>query len=110
MTQLIVVLVISLVVNVALIWYVISLLRKFFFLSMNLSDIFLTFRAYEIFTKSLYNMEMFYGEPIIQELLDKTREARAEIENFRSIFEYTLDYEMEMELDDAEAEIEEIAT
>jgi hypothetical protein len=55
-------------------------------------------------------MEMFYGEPIIQELLDKTREARAEIENFRSIFEYTLDYEMEMELDDAEAEIEEIAT
>ena len=110
MTQLIVVLVISLVVNVALIWYVISLLRKFFFLSMNLSDIFLTFRAYEIFTKSLYNMEMFYGEPIIQELLDKTREAREEIENFRSIFEYTLDYEMEMELDDAEAEIEEIAT
>jgi len=109
-TQLIVVLVISLVVNVALIWYVISLLRKFFFLSMNLSDIFLTFRAYEIFTKSLYNMEMFYGEPIIQELLDKTREAREEIENFRSIFEYTLDYEMEMELDDAEAEIEEIAT
>lgn len=110
MTELIVILVISLLFNGALIWYVISLLRKFFFLSMNLSDIFLTFKAYEIFTKSLYNMEMFYGEPIIQELLEKTRDAREEIENFRSIFEYTLDYETEMELNDAEAEIEEIPT
>jgi hypothetical protein len=55
-------------------------------------------------------MEMFYGEPIIQELLEKTRDAREEIENFRSIFEYTLDHETEMELNDAEAEIEEIPT
>ena len=68
---------------------------------------FLTFRSFEVFAKSLYNMEMFYGEPIIQELVERSTDVREDVEVFREIFEYTLDYEIEMELDDAETEIEE---
>jgi hypothetical protein len=52
-------------------------------------------------------MEMFYGEPIIQELIEKSKDVLEEIDVFKDVYEYTLDYELEEELDDTEAEIDE---
>jgi hypothetical protein len=51
-------------------------------------------------------MDNYHGEPYIQELVIKTREVIDEVENFRQIFEHTLDEELEEELDAAEKEIE----
>lgn len=98
---------ISLIVNLLLIWYAIKLLGKLLFISHSLSDLYLTFRSFTIFTKSLYGMEMFYGEPVIQELIEKSKEVLDEVEGFKEIYEYTLDDEMEEELNAVEKEIEE---
>jgi hypothetical protein len=49
-------------------------------------------------------MEIFYGEPMIQELMTRTKEVLDEVEGFREIFEYTLDEELEEELDAATEE------
>ena len=97
----------SVLLNGLMVWYIIKLLRKLLFISVNLSDLYLTFKSFDVFTKSLYSMEMFYGEPIIQELMAHTKEVLEEVEGFREIFEYTLDEELEEELDAAEEEIEE---
>jgi len=96
----------SIILNVLLMWYVVRILRKFLFISANLSDLFLTTKSYEVFVASLYSMNSYHGEPIIQELIAKTREVLTEIEEFRDIFEYTLDQELEEELNATE-EIEE---
>ena len=66
-----------------------------------MSDLYLTFRSFEAFTQSLYNMDMFYGEPVIEELITKTKLVREEINLFRDTFEYTLDEELEEEFDEA---------
>jgi len=95
---------ISLIVNIFLIWYVIKLLRKFFFISAGMSDLFLIIKAFQVFTKSLYSMNSFNGEPIIEELVHKIKDVNEEMETFREIFEYTLDFELEEELDGAEEE------
>ena len=102
-----IILILSILLNCFGVWYIVKLIRKLMFVSENLSDLFLTFKSFSVFTKSLYTMEIFYGEPMIQELMTRTKEVLDEVGGFREIFEYTLDEELEEELDAAEEEIEE---
>ena len=94
----------SVLLNGLVVWYAINLLRKLMFISENLSDLYLTFKSFTVFTKSLYSMEMFYGEPMIQELVYRIKETNVEMEEFREIFEFTLDEELEEELNATEEE------
>ena len=89
------------VLNVFLIWYLIRLLQKLMFISNNISDLFLTTKAFHVFVKNLYSMDSFHGEPIIQELVLRIKEVTLEMESFRDIFDYTIDAEMEQELEEA---------
>ena len=94
-------LIILLAVNLLLGWYISRLLQKLMFISENLSDLFLTTKAFQVFVKQMYSMDSFHGEPIIQELISRVREVNEEISNFREIFEYTIDDELEQELEEA---------
>ena len=94
-------LIISLVVNVLLGWYISRILQKFMFISDNMSDLFLTTKAFHVFVKNMYSMDSFHGEPIIQELVLRIKEVNEEMSNFREIFEYTIDAELEQELEEA---------
>ena len=89
----------SIALNGFLAWYVIKILRKFVYISENLADLFLTIKAFQVFVSSMYCMESFYGEPMIQELVMRIKEVSEEMEVFRDIFEYSLDAELEEELD-----------
>ncbi len=99
--------IISVVLNIFLIWYVIRLVRKLLYISDNFADLFLTFRSFEAFVKSIYKMEILYGEPVIQDLIGRTKIVIEEIEVFRDVFEYTLDEELEEEINDIAKEAEE---
>jgi len=96
-----IVLIISLVINVLLGWYVTRILQKFMFISDNMSDLFLTTKAFHVFVKNMYSMDSFHGEPIIQELVLRIKEVNEEMSNFREIFEYTIDAELDQELEEA---------
>ena len=91
----------SLALNIGLTWYVVRILRKFIFISENLSDLFLTTKAFEVFSKSLYSMNSYNGEPMIEELIYKIKDVNSEVEGFRDIFQYTIDEELEQELEEA---------
>lgn len=90
--------------NVFLMWYLAKLLKKFMFVSSNLADLYFTTRAFEIFIKTLYTMNSYHGDPILEELVFKTKIVLAEVENFREVFEYTLDEELEEEFNAAAIE------
>ena len=94
-------LILSLLLNVLLGWYVSKILQKFVFISDNMSDLFLTTKAFQVFVKDMYSMDSYHGEPIIQELMIRIREVNEELSGFRDIFEYTLDTELEQELEEA---------
>jgi len=76
------------------------------FISQNISDLFLTTKAFKVFINSMYGMESYHGEPMIQELIERIKEIEEEIEDFRDIFEHTLDEELEEELNAAQEEEE----
>ena len=92
------------VINGLLVWYIARLLRKFMFISENLSDLFLTNKAFDVFLRSMYSMENYHGEPMIQELMMRVQEVLEEMENFRDIFQYSLDAELEEELNATQEE------
>ena len=94
-------LLVSIVVNILLIWYVIRILQKFMFVSENISDLYLITKAFQVFVKDMYSMDSYHGEPIIQELVTRIKEVNDELSGFREIFEYTLDEDMERELEEA---------
>ena len=98
------ILALSIIFNGLLLWYAVRILRKFIFISENLSDLFLTAKSFTVFVKGMYSMESYHGEPMIQELVARITEVSLEIERFRDIFEYTLDQELEDELSAAEEE------
>lgn len=102
-----IILTISVLLNLFFIWYLVKLLRKFIFISENIADLFLTTKAFEIFVKSLYSMDSYHGEPMVQELIFKMKELIEEMESFREIFEYMIDEDLEEELNAAEAQEEE---
>jgi len=94
----------AVVLNGLLIWYITKLLRKFVFISENLADLFLTTKAFQVFLSSMYSMDSYHGEPMIQELITRVGDMGAELERFRDIFEYNLDTELEDELNAAAEE------
>lgn len=91
----------SSLLNLFLLWYVVKILRKFIFISETYSDLFLMTKAFQVFVRSLYSMDSYHGEPMVQELILRIKEVVDEIDNFRDIFEHTLDIELEEELDQA---------
>ncbi len=107
MTSITVAAIVAVSLNILLAWYIVRLLRKFLYISENISDLFLTFKSFEAFVKSIYKMEILYGEPVIQDLIDRTKVVIEEIEIFREVFEYTLDEGLEEEIDGISTEAEE---
>ena len=91
----------SSVLNLFLLWYVVKILRKFIFISETYSDLFLMTKAFQVFVRSLYSMDSYHGEPMVQELILRIKEVVDEIDNFRDIFEHTMDVELEEEFDQA---------
>ena len=93
MTGLILGLIVSVAINLFLVWYLLKVLSKLLYTSDNLGDLYVTLRMFEEFAASLYQMEMFYGEPVIQELIKKTSFVREEIQRFEEIYGLTTDVE-----------------
>tara|TARA_R110000787_G_scaffold160825_1_gene274344 strand:+ start:753 stop:956 length:204 start_codon:yes stop_codon:yes gene_type:complete len=58
-------------------------------------------KAFQVFVRSLYSMDSYHGEPMVQELILRIKEVVDEIDNFRDIFEHTMDVELEEEFDQA---------
>tara|TARA_R110000824_G_scaffold312838_1_gene499786 strand:- start:292 stop:621 length:330 start_codon:yes stop_codon:yes gene_type:complete len=101
MIYLITALVFSVIANIFMVWYVYKVLAKLLYTSDNLGDLYVTFRIYEDFVKSLYGMDMFHGEPILEELFRKIKFVGEEIEKFEEIYGLTTDVAaLEEELED----------
>ena len=108
MTALIVTFILSLVLNGILIWYGIKVLSKLLYTSDNLGDLYVAFRMFERFCDSLYEMDMYHGEPVIKELIFKIKLIRGELERFEEIYGLTLDLEsIDKEIDDEDGTEEE---
>jgi len=82
---------ISIMLNIGLTWYLSRVLAKLLYTSDNLGDLYVLFRMFEDFTGNLYSMDVFHGEPVLQELVERIKIVREELERFEEIYELTTD-------------------
>ncbi len=98
-----IILCISISINVLLGWYLFKLLKRFLFLSDNLDDLFVQLDGYTLHIENVHSLETFYGEPVLQNLMNHSKEVVDYIDDFRNDFDDTKDVledGEEQELDD----------
>ena len=79
---LITVLVGSLIFNFVMFWYLKKLTEKLSFIYQNIGDVSDIVANYRVHLKSVYSMEMFYGDETLQYLMDHTRSISTLLEDF----------------------------
>ena len=79
---LITILVGSLIFNVTMFWYLRQLTQRLSFIYQNIGDVSDIVANYRVHLKSVYSMEMFYGDETLQYLMDHTRSVSALLEEF----------------------------
>ena len=77
-----IVLVMSLIFNGIMYWYSRKLTQKLAFIYDNVGDVSELIANYRVHLKSVYQMEMFYGDETLQHLMDHTRSISTLLEDF----------------------------
>ena len=88
------VLIISVVVNIVTIWYIRKLLDKFLFISQNLGDLVRFVGNYKKHLKTVFELDMYYGDETLQHLLAHTQTLENVLEEYEDV------YSISMPLDD----------
>ena len=79
-------LVLSIFLNIFLIWYSRSTLYNLLYLSGNLKDLYDIISDYGKHLNTVYELERFYGDPTLTHLLEHTKELLKEMDKFDKIF------------------------
>ena len=79
--------------NVFLAWYLRRLLSKFVFISENLSDLVSLISNYTEHLKRVYEMEMFYGEPVLEHLIAHTRDLKEILKDYEDVYSIAIPLE-----------------
>ena len=77
--------VLSLSLNVLFFWYLRKTTGRLLFISENLNDLISIIGVYRKHLKALYEMEMFYGDEILQNLIDHTNSLYDMLEDYEDV-------------------------
>tara|TARA_R100001509_G_scaffold162917_2_gene135862 strand:+ start:1475 stop:1798 length:324 start_codon:yes stop_codon:yes gene_type:complete len=76
----------SALLNLFLVWYTWSTLRNLLYLSDNLGLLYEMVLAFSLHLKKVYELERFYGDPTLTNLLEHSNALRDELEKFEDVF------------------------
>ena len=77
--------VLSLSLNGLFFWYLRKTTGRLLFISENLNDLITLIAVYRKHLKALYEMEMFYGDEVLQNLIDHTNSLYAMLEDYEDV-------------------------
>ena len=80
------ILIFSVILNIALIWYILYLLRKLLFVSDNIDDLLESVSQFADHLKNIYNLETFYGEPVLEKLVAHSKDVLDKIEEHHEAY------------------------
>jgi hypothetical protein len=73
-------------INVFIFWYLKQLINKFSFFSTNIGNLHYNLHTFRAHLKKIYEMELFYGEPTLESLLEHIKEVEESMTAFMEIF------------------------
>jgi hypothetical protein len=78
---------ISVVVNILLVWYIIQLIRRFLNISEELEGLFIVLEEYSEHVDIVYNLERFFGDTTLENLLRHSKAVSERAKNFRATYD-----------------------
>ena len=89
------ILMISLSINIFLVWYLRKLVKKLMFVSENLSDLVQIINNYKKHLKEVYSMEMFYGDETLKFLMSHTNSLLEILKDYENVYNIAVPIEPE---------------
>lgn len=89
MSFLIIFLILSLFLNGMLLWYIRKMLGKLLLVSDNMGNLVEDLASYQNHLQQLYEMEMYYGEPSIKNLIVHSKEIIEHVKEFSDVYNLT---------------------
>ena len=87
--------VLSFLVNIILVWYCRKLTKQFLFFSDNIENLEIYLETFDSHLKSIYELEMFYGDDTLEGLIEHSKQLLAAIGDFNDSFSMGVDDENE---------------
>ena len=86
-TQLVLVILlsVSVFINIIFFWYTRNILSKLLFVSENISDLMEMTNRFVDHVDEIHKMEMFYGDEVLQNLIDHTNSLYAMLEDYEDV-------------------------
>ena len=75
----------SIIINIFLIWYIVQLLRRFLAFQSDLDEFVLKLEEYEGHIEIVHNLERFYGDETLSNLLRHSKDVAQECKQFQNI-------------------------
>ena len=91
-------------------YYIRTLLGKLFYVGENLSDLAEMIKSYRNHIKTVYGMEMFYGDETLKHLMNHTTSLHEVLEEFEDIYEIAVPPDESEEIENNQEGTEEDAT
>ena len=79
--------ILSLLVNVLLVWYIKKILSKLLFVSDNIGGLLEDISAFTLHAEAVYNMETYYGDQTLSELIKHSKELTDNIKKYHEIYD-----------------------
>jgi len=78
---------VSIVIIIMLVWYIVQLLRRFLNISEELEGLFISLEEYSQHVDIVYNLERFYGDTTLDNLLRHSQSLSERAKNFRATYD-----------------------
>jgi len=91
---------ISIVINGMMIWYIVQLLKRFLNISEELEGLFISLEEYSEHVDIVYNLERFYGDTTLENLLRHSKTLSETAKNFRATYDINYAEEVDEEVDE----------
>jgi len=76
----------SVIINLLLLWYIKGILTKLLFISENSDDLLNILDNFSNHLNAIYELETFYGEPVLEHLVQHSRQIVEEITNYGEMY------------------------
>jgi hypothetical protein len=93
---------VSILISGFLIWYVVKLIKKFLNISEELEALFVLLEEYTEHVDKVYNLERFYGDTTLENLMKHSKVVAETAKDFRSVYDINYDLEESEEYEDGE--------
>lgn len=100
MMYVLILLLISIILNVILIWYSFTATKQLFFVSENVVELHERLEEFDGHIKFIYELEMFYGDETIKNLIRHSKDLLKFMKQYRGIEEITQDQNTDMQEQD----------